>query len=246
MYKDYRVAIVLPAYNASETLEQTVAEIPADIADDIILCDDASSDNTVSLAAKLGIPHILKHSVNLGYGGNQKSLYRKALDLDADIIIMVHPDYQYTPRLIRAMVSLIGEGVYHVVLASRILGNGALRGGMPRYKYLANRVLTALQNLLAGHKLSEYHTGYRAYKREVLESINFEQNSDDYIFDNQVLSQIIYKGYDIGEISCPTRYFEEASSIGLTKSVTYGMGVVKVSMMHLIQRTGLYNFNLYK
>jgi len=236
----------MPAYNASATLEQTFTEIPQDLVDEVVLCDDASLDNTIQVAEKIGIKHIILHETNKGYGGNQKSLYNKALSLDADIIIMLHPDYQYTPKLIPAMVNLIGEGLYPVVLGSRILGNGALKGGMPIYKYIANRLLTFLQNILVNQKLSEYHTGYRAFDRSVLKSIQFNDNSDDFIFDNQLLSQVIYKDYAIAEISCPTKYFEEASSINFTRSVTYGLGVLKVSIMHFLQRIGLGKFGLYK
>jgi len=236
----------MPAYNASATLEQTFAEIPQDIVDEVILCDDASLDNTVHIAKKIGIKHIISHEKNKGYGGNQKSLYNKALSLDADIIIMLHPDYQYTPKLIPAMVNMIGEGLYPVVLGSRILGNGALKGGMPIYKYIANRVLTFLQNILVNQKLSEYHTGYRAFDATVLKSISFNDNSDDFIFDNQLLSQVIFKHYPIAEISCPTKYFKEASSINFGRSVTYGLGVIKVSVMHFLQRMGLAKFDLYE
>ena len=216
-----------------------------DLVDEIILCDDASSDDTVSIARKLEINHLIEHDRNKGYGANQKSLYDKALSLNADIVIMLHPDYQYTPRLIGAMIRIIGDEVYPVVLGSRILGNGALRGGMPLYKYVANRLLTLVQNWMIGSKLSEFHTGYRAYRAEVLRKINYQLNSDNFVFDNQVLSQIIYHGFDIGEITCPTRYFEEASSISFLRSVHYGIGVLKVSAMHLIQRSGLYRFSVY-
>jgi len=246
MYRGKKTVVVLPAYNAAQTLEKTFREIPADLVDEVILCDDASKDNTVSLARGLGIKHILEHENNQGYGGNQKSLYRKAMELDADIIIMLHPDYQYTPRLIPAMVSLIGDGLYQVVLGSRILGNGALRGGMPRYKYYANRLLTFIQNLLTGHKLSEYHTGYRAFSREVLETIRFMENSDDFVFDNQMLSQIIYAGFEIGEVTCPTKYFREASSINFPRSVKYGLGVLQVSLCHFLQRIKVARFRMYE
>lgn len=236
----------MPAYNASATLEQTFAEIPQDLVDEVVLCDDASLDNTVQIAKKIGIKHIISHDMNKGYGGNQKSLYNKAISLHADIVIMLHPDYQYTPKLIPAMVNIIGEGLYPVVLGSRILGNGALKGGMPVYKYIANRLLTFIQNILVNQKLSEYHTGYRAFDSKVLKSIHFNDNSDDFIFDNQLLSQVIYKDYEIAEISCPTKYFEEASSINFSRSVTYGLGVIKVSIMHFLQRIGLGRFGLYR
>lgn len=246
MYRDQKVIVVLPAYNAAQTLEQTIKEIPMDIVDELILCDDASNDTTVNKAKDLGIDHIIVHEKNKGYGGNQKSLYLKAISLKADIVIMLHPDYQYTPKLIPAMVNIIGEGLYPVVLASRILGKGALKGGMPIYKYISNRVLTLSQNILIGYKLSEYHTGYRAFSREVLESINFEENSDDFIFDNQMLSQIIYKGFDIGELTCPTKYFPEASSINIKRSTIYGLGVIKVSIIHALSKMGLIKHKMYK
>ena len=245
MYKGNKIVVVLPAYNAASTLERTVEEIPMELVDDLILCDDASTDETVSLAKRLGINEILQHQLNRGYGANQKSLYDKALSLGADIIIMLHPDYQYTPRLIGDMVRIIGDDVYPVVLGSRILGNGALKGGMPVYKYISNRILTLIQNMLIGSKLSEFHTGYRAYHSDVLKKINNTRNSDDFVFDNQVLSQIIYHGYDIGEVTCPTHYFDDASSISFTRSVRYGIGVLRVSVMHFLQRTGLGNFSLY-
>ena len=244
MYKSNKVIVVLPAYNASKTLKNTIEEIP-DLVDEIILCDDHSSDDTLSIAKMLNIKHILSHDRNKGYGANQKTLYDHALSLGGDIIIMVHPDYQYTPKLITAMVSIIGENIYPVVLGSRILGNGARRGGMPIYKYYANRILTLIQNALSDHKLSEYHTGYRAFQREVLESINYCDNSDDFIFDNQLLSQIIMSRYSIGEITCPTKYMEESSSINFRRSVTYGVGVLMVSIQHAIHRLGVYRFRMY-
>lgn len=245
MYKNKKVIVVLPAYNAAMTLEKTYREIPFDLVDEVILCDDASKDNTVSLASQLGIKHIIVHEKNKGYGGNQKSLYNKALELGGDIVIMLHPDYQYTPLLIPSMVNIIGEELYPVVLGSRILGKGALRGGMPLYKYIANRFLTLTQNFLVRYKLSEYHTGYRAFSRHVLESINFNQNSDDFIFDNEMLSQIIYKGFDIAEVTCPTKYFEEASSINFTRSTKYGLGVLRVSLVHALNKAGLLRSTLY-
>lgn len=246
MYKHKKVIVVLPAYNAAQTLEKTYREIPMDLVDEVILCDDASRDNTVELAKSLGITHIISHPENKGYGGNQKSLYNKALELKGDIIIMLHPDYQYTPLLIPSFVNIIGEGLYPVVLGSRILGKGALKGGMPLYKYIANRFLTMVQNLLIGYKLSEYHTGYRAFSAEVLRSINYNANSDDFVFDNQMLSQIIYKGFDIAEVTCPTKYFEEASSINFSRSVKYGLGVLSVSVSHLLCKTGLLRSEIYK
>ena len=245
MYKSKKVFVVLPAYNAEATLEQTYNEIPFDLVDDVILCDDASRDGTVDKAHSLGIQHIIKHDDNKGYGGNQKSLYNKALELGADIVIMLHPDYQYTPKLIPSMVNIIGDDLYPVVLGSRILGKGALKGGMPVYKYIANRFLTFTQNLLIGYKLSEYHTGYRSFSREVLEKINFNANSDDFVFDNQMLSQIIYHGFDIGEVTCPTKYFEEASSINLRRSIKYGLGVLLVSVKHRLNLMRLIRSKIY-
>ncbi len=246
MYNGKKVIVVLPAYNAALTLEKTYKEIPLDLVDEIILCDDASKDNTIEVAKDIGIKYVIQHEKNKGYGGNQKSLYNKALELGGDIIIMLHPDYQYTPKLIPAMVSIIGDGLYSVVLGSRILGNGALKGGMPLYKYIANRFLTFVQNILVNHKLSEYHTGYRAFSREVLTSINFNNNSDDFVFDNEMLSQIIYADFPIAEVTCPTKYFEEASSINFKRSVKYGLGVLRVSFNHYLQRKSLARFDLYK
>lgn len=246
MYKNKKVVVVLPAYNAEKTIEKTYNEIPFDLVDEVVLCDDASKDATVEKAKELGIKHIIAHQSNKGYGGNQKSLYNKALEINGDIIIMLHPDYQYTPKLIPSMVNIIGEELYPVVLGSRILGRGALKGGMPIYKYIANRFLTFTQNLLVKYKLSEYHTGYRAFSREVLEGISFNLNSDDFVFDNEMLSQIIYAGFPIAEVTCPTKYFEEASSINLSRSIKYGLGVLRVSGMHFLQRFGLAKFKIYK
>jgi glycosyltransferase involved in cell wall biosynthesis len=234
-----RLVVVLPAYNASQTLERTYRELPFDIVDDVVLVDDHSRDDTAALALSLGITHVIRHDRNRGYGGNQKTCYAKALEIGADIVVMVHPDYQYTPLLVTAMASIIAYDVYPVVLASRILGNGALKGGMPMYKYIANRFLTFAQNILVGQKLSEYHTGYRAFSRTVLEHIQLDRNSDDFVFDNQMLSQIIMAGFDIGEVTCPTKYFEEASSINFRRSVTYGLGVLWTSTQHLLHRVGL-------
>jgi glycosyltransferase involved in cell wall biosynthesis len=245
MYKGKKVVVVLPAYNAGRTLEKTYKEIPFDLVDEVILCDDASKDDTVEQANRLGIQHIIRHEQNKGYGGNQKSLYNKAIDLGADIVIMLHPDYQYTPLLIPSMVNIIGENLYPVVLGSRILGKGALKGGMPLYKYIANRFLTLSQNFLIGYKLSEYHTGYRAFSREVLQGIPYNRNSNDFIFDNEMLSQIIYAGFDIAEVTCPTKYFEEASSINFTRSLQYGLGVLRVSWVHLLCKIGLMRSKLY-
>lgn len=246
MYKGKKVVVVLPAYNAALTLEKTYNEIPHDIVDDVILCDDASKDNTIEVAQRIGIGHILRHEKNKGYGGNQKSLYNKAIELGGDIVIMLHPDYQYTPKLIPSMVNIIGEDLYPVVLGSRILGKGALNGGMPVYKYIANRLLTMTQNFLVDYKLSEYHTGYRSFSREVLESINYNENSDDFVFDNEMLSQIIYAGFQIGEVTCPTKYFKEASSINLSRSIKYGMGVLRVSFGHFFQKLGVLKLKRYE
>ena len=246
MYKGKKVVVVLPAYNAAKTLEKTYREIPFDLVDEVILCDDHSRDNTAEVGRQLGIQHVIVHEQNKGYGGNQKTLYKKALDIGADIVIMLHPDYQYTPKLIPSMVNIIGEELYPVVLGSRILGMGALRGGMPMYKYIANRFLTFSQNLLIHYKLSEYHTGYRAFSREVLQGIRFEKNSDDFVFDNEMLSQIVYAGFDIGEVTCPTKYFEEASSINFRRSMKYGLGVLRVSFNHFLQRMGLVQLEMYQ
>jgi glycosyltransferase involved in cell wall biosynthesis len=245
MIKNKKVIVVLPAYNAEKTLEATYAEIPLDIVDDVILVDDASSDKTVDVAHAIGIKHIIKHDHNRGYGANQKTCYRKALEMGADIVIMLHPDYQYTPKLISAMANIIAFDVYPVVLGSRILGKGALIGGMPVYKYLANRFLTLVQNLLMRQKLSEYHTGYRAFSREVLGAINYMVNSNDFVFDNQMLSQIFFAGFQIAEITCPTKYFEEASSINFQRSLRYGLGVLKVSAGYALQKMGIIKLSMY-
>lgn len=246
MINGKKIVVVLPAYNAALTLKKTYQEIPFDMVDEVVLVDDKSRDETVRLAEQLGIRHIIVHQENRGYGGNQKSCYNKALDLGADIVVMLHPDYQYTPRLIPSMCYLIAHNLYHVVLGSRILGKGAIKGGMPLYKYIANRLLTFVQNLLVGQKLSEYHTGYRAFSREVLLSVNYEINSDDFVFDNQMLSQIIYLGYDVAEVTCPTRYFEEASSINFRRSAVYGLGVLGVSLRHRLCKWGLMKSPLYQ
>jgi len=235
----------MPAYNAERTLEQTYSEIPFEIVDEVILTDDYSTDNTIKKARKLGIKEIIVHDKNKGYGGNQKSCYNRALALKGDIIIMLHPDYQYTPKLIHSMAYLIANGVYPVVLGSRILGKGALKGGMPLIKYIANRFLTLFQNILIDQKLSEYHTGYRAFSAEVLQKINFKANSDDFIFDNQMLAQIFYKDFEIAEITCPTKYFEEASSINLKRSTIYGLGVLKVSFLYRLNKMGLIKSKIF-
>jgi glycosyltransferase involved in cell wall biosynthesis len=244
--KDKKIVVVLPAYNAAKTLEMTYNEIPFDIVDDVVLVDDASKDETVEKGKQLGIKHIVKHEKNRGYGGNQKSCYAKALELDADIAIMLHPDYQYTPKLIRAMASIIANDVFPVVYASRILGKGALRGGMPIYKYIANRLLTLFQNILMGQKLSEYHTGYRAFSTEIFDKIDIEANSDDFVFDNEMSAQICYAGYDIGEVTCPTKYFEDASSINFKRSAIYGIGVIRVSLTYRLQKWGLVKSPIFK
>jgi len=238
MVDNKKVIVVLPAYNASKTLEMTYREIDFSIVDEVILVDDLSNDNTVEVGKKLGINHIVEHKQNKGYGGNQKSCYNKALELGADIVIMLHPDYQYTPMLIPSMTHLLASGLYHVVLGSRILGKGALKGGMPMIKYVANRGLTFVQNILMGAKLSEYHTGYRAFTREVLEAVNYNVNSDNFVFDNQMLAQIWYAGYEIAEITCPTKYFDDASSISLKSSSIYGIGVLRTSVQFRFQKWG--------
>lgn len=240
-----KIIVVLPAYNAGKTLEATYREIPFDIVDDVVLVDDASNDNTVEVADQLGIKHILQHQQNKGYGGNQKSCYSKALSLNADIVVMLHPDYQYTPRLIPSMVSLIAQDLYPVVLGSRILGNGALKGGMPIYKYISNRFLTLFQNILQGQKLSEYHTGYRAFSAQVLRQLPLDQNSDDFIFDNQMLAQIIYAGFEIAEVTCPTKYFPEASSINFRRSMKYGLGCLAVSLQFRLNKWGLMKSRIF-
>ena len=239
------ITVVMPAYNAEKTLRQTYAEIPFDIVDHVILTDDASTDNTAKLADELGIHHIIRHEKNRGYGGNQKTCYNKALEIGSDIVVMTHPDYQYTPLLITAICHIIANGLYPVVIASRILGKGAIKGGMPFYKYIANRILTFIQNVLMGQKLSEYHTGYRAFSKEVLQSVNYNANSDDYIFDNQMLAQVFFKGFEVGEVSCPTSYFKEASSINFQKSIRYGFGVLGVSFAYLLQKLKLARFKIF-
>lgn len=236
----------MPAYNAEKTLVDTYNEIPFDIVDDVIIVDDASSDGTVALAKKIGIKHVICHEKNKGYGGNQKTCYDTALSLGADIVIMLHPDYQYTPKLIPSMAYLIANDLYPVVLGSRILGKGARKGGMPLYKYIFNRFLTLSQNILINEKISEYHTGYRAFSREVLEKINYHANSDDFVFDNQMLSQIVYAGFHIAEVTCPTKYFPEGSSINFRRSMVYGMGVLGTSFRHFFQRTGIAKYKIYK
>lgn len=246
MINGKKLVIVLPAYNAEQTLQQTYAEIPFDIVDEVVMVDDRSKDNTVEKGRSLGIKHVIRHEENKGYGGNQKTCYDTALKLGADIVIMLHPDYQYTPKLIHSMAYLIANEVYPVVLGSRILGNGALKGGMPLVKYIANRGLTLIQNLLVNQKLSEYHTGYRAFSREVLLSIDYHANSDDFVFDNQMMSQIIYAGFPVAEITCPTKYFKEASSINLSRSTVYAFGVIRTSLDHFLNKAGLKHSARYR
>ena len=229
----------MPAYKAALTLEKTYREIPFDLVDDVILVDDHSPDNTSEVAKSLGIKHIIRHDINKGYGGNQKTCYKKALELGADIVIMVHPDYQYTPLLLPAMITIIGNGLYPVVFGSRILGKGALKGGMPMYKYIANRFLTLFQNIMLSQKLSEYHTGYRAFSREVLEKVLFQKCDDDFVFDNEMIAQIFWQGFEIGEVTCPTKYFDEASSINFARSSKYGLGVLRVSMRYRLAKWGI-------
>ncbi|CAM3821330.1 glycosyltransferase family 2 protein [Polynucleobacter arcticus] len=240
-----RVVVVMPAFNAEKTLRQTYSEIPFDIVDEIILTDDGSSDATIAVATELNIC-ALKHSENLGYGANQKTCYQQALNRGADIVVMLHPDYQYSPKLITAMVAMIGSGHYDAVLGSRILGGGALIGGMPVYKYISNRILTAFENLLIGSKLSEFHTGYRAWTRDLLEALPIDRCSNDFIFDNQMLAQAIYANYRIGEISCPTKYFEEASSINFYRSVIYGLGVLSTAISFRLNKMGLISTKLFE
>ena len=240
------ITVVMPAYNAEQTLKKTYDEIPFNVVDNVILVDDASVDRTTELAHQIGIQYVIRHDRNKGYGGNQKTCYDKALAIGSDIVVMLHPDYQYTPLLIASICYMIANDVYPVVVASRILGKGAIQGGMPVYKYIANRFLTCVQNLLMGHKLSEYHTGYRAFTKEVLQTIDYRNNSDDFVFDNQMLAQIFYKGFRIGEISCPTKYFKEASSINFRRSIRYGFGVLGVSFAYLLQKMRLCKFKIFK
>lgn len=246
MINGKKIIAVMPAYNAEKTLEQTYAEIPMDIVDEVILTDDCSKDDTVRKARQLGIREVIVHERNKGYGGNQKTCYNRALELGADIVIMIHPDYQYTPLLVQSMVYMIANGVYPVCLASRILGKGALKGGMPLIKYIANRGLTFVQNVLLNQKLSEYHTGYRAFSAEVLRAIDYNGNSDDFIFDNEMLAQIFYKGYEIGEVTCPTKYFDDASSINLRRSTIYGLGCLRVSLVYRLSKWHLMKSKMFR
>ena len=245
MIGNKKIVVVMPAYNAEQTLKQTYDEIPFDIVDEVILTDDCSNDNTVDEARRIGIKEVLIHERNKGYGGNQKTCYDRALALGADVVIMVHPDYQYTPKLIASMAYVIANGVYPVVLASRILGKGALKGGMPMLKYISNRILTFVQNVLLNQKLSEYHTGYRAFSAEVLRAIDYHAGSDDFVFDNEMLAQIFWAGYEIGEITCPTKYFAEASSINLRRSAVYGLGVLRVSFLYRLCKWHLAKSKLF-
>jgi glycosyltransferase involved in cell wall biosynthesis len=240
------ITVVFPAYNAEKTLEATYNEIPFDIVDNVILVDDNSKDGTLEVARKIGIKHVIGHDKNKGYGANQKSCYNKALELNSDIIIMVHPDYQYTPKLIHSMAYLIANDLYEVVLGSRILGKGALNGGMPIYKYIFNRMLTFFQNTLMNQKLSEYHTGYRAFSKKALQSIHFNGNNDDFIFDNEMLAQLFYVGFEVAEITCPTKYFPESSSINFRRSVKYGIGVVKTSGLYFIAKMNIYKARIFR
>jgi glycosyltransferase involved in cell wall biosynthesis len=245
MINNKKIIVVLPAFNAENTLEKTLNQIPFDIVDDIILVDDYSSDNTIDIAEKYGLKHIHKHTSNLGYGANQKTCYEKAFELNADIIIMLHPDYQYTPKLIHSISYIIANEVYPVVLGSRILGKGALKGGMPHYKYFFNRLLTLFQNIIINEKLSEYHSGYRGFSAEVLKKINFKNNSNDFVFDNQLLTQIFMKNFEIGEITCPTKYFKEASSINFKRSLKYGLGCIKASLVYRFHKWKLIKSNRF-
>ena len=244
MLNNQKIIVVMPAYNAARTLAQTYREISLDIVDDVLLVDDSSSDPTVTVAREMGLS-VFVHEQNRGYGRNQKTCYQEALKRGADIIVMLHPDYQYSPKLVVSLAGMIASGEYDIALGSRILGVGALEGGMPLYKYISNRFLTLVQNLLLGYKLSEYHTGYRAFARKVLETLPLDDNSDDFLFDNEILAQAIYFNYRIGEISCPTKYFTEASSINFARSVEYGIGVLATSIKFRLQRMRVGNFRLF-
>lgn len=246
MLNNKKIIVILPAYNAEKTLKQTYAEIPFDIVDEVILTDDFSNDNTVEIAKEIGIKHIIRHNENRGYGANQKTCYKKAIELNADIIVMLHPDYQYNPKLIPAMCQLIANNTFDLVLGSRILSKGALSGGMPLYKYISNRILTLIQNILMNQKLSEYHTGYRCFSSGLLNQIDFQNNSDNFIFDNEIIAQCCYNNARIGEISCPAKYFEDASSINFKRSIIYGVGVLRVSFSYFLQKIVLMKFELFK
>ena len=244
MLNGKRICVVMPAYNAEKTLKKTYDEIPKDIVDDVILTDDASTDETVKVSRELDIKTFV-HTENKGYGGNQKTCYQAALESGADIVIMLHPDYQYTPKLILPMASMMTEGLFDAMIGSRILGNKAMMGGMPLYKYVSNRILTLSENLLIQQKLSEYHTGYRAFSRKVLETIPLMENSDDFVFDNQMLCQTLYFGFNVGEVSCPALYFDDASSISFSRSVTYGLGVMQTAMKYAMARRGMGHFRIF-
>jgi len=246
MIDNKKIIVVMPAYNAAKTVEQTFKEIPFNIVDEVILVDDHSKDETFDVAKKLGIHTVIRHDINKGYGGNQKTCYEAALKNGADIVVMLHPDYQYTPLLLEAMIYPIARGLFPVMLGSRILGKGALRGGMPMYKYIANRFLTFFQNVMMGQKLAEYHTGYRAFSKEILERLPLHKNSDDFVFDNEMLGQIAYAGYEMGEVTCPTKYFDDASSINFKRSVQYGLGVLRVSLSYRLQRWGIAKFEIFE
>ena len=246
MIDNKKIIVVMPAYNAAKTVEQTFKEIPFNIVDEVILVDDHSKDETFQVAKKLGIHTVIRHDINKGYGGNQKTCYEAALKNGADIVVMLHPDYQYTPLLLEAMVYPIARGLFPVMLGSRILGKGALRGGMPMYKYIANRFLTFFQNVMMGQKLAEYHTGYRAFSKEILERLPLHKNSDDFVFDNEMLGQIAFAGYEMGEVTCPTKYFADASSINFKRSVQYGLGVLRVSICYRFQRWGIAKFEIFE
>jgi glycosyltransferase involved in cell wall biosynthesis len=246
MIDNKKIIVVMPAYNAAKTVEQTFKEIPFNIVDEVILVDDHSKDETYDVAKKLGIHTVIRHDKNKGYGGNQKTCYDAALKNGADIVVMLHPDYQYTPLLLEAMIYPIARGLFPVMLGSRILGKGALRGGMPMYKYIANRFLTLFQNIMMGQKLAEYHTGYRAFSKEILERLPLHKNSDDFVFDNEMLGQIAFAGYEIGEVTCPTKYFDDASSINFKRSVQYGLGVLRVSLCYRLQRWGIAKFKIFE
>ena len=245
MINNKKIVIVMPAYNADKTLEKTYRELPFDIVDEVILVDDCSSDATTQKAIDLGVLHVIRHDKNMGYGGNQKTCYKKALELKADVVIMLHPDYQYEPKLITAMASLIAEEIFDCVLGSRILGTGAIKGGMPVYKYIANRFLTAFQNFIIPYKLSEYHTGYRAFSRSILENLPLDKNSNDFIFDNQMLLQVIGAGYTIGEVTCPTRYMDDSSSISFNRSMKYGLSVIISTLEYKLAKFGLIKSKRY-
>jgi glycosyltransferase involved in cell wall biosynthesis len=246
MLNQKRVAVVMPAYNAALTIEKTYKEIPFDVVDDVILVDDAGKDNTAEVARNLGIKHVIRHEKNRGYGGNQKTCYNKAKEIGADIVVMLHPDYQYTPKLITAMASIIANDLYPVVFGSRILGMGALKGGMPFYKFIFNRCLTLFQNIMMHQKLSEYHTGYRAFNIDVLNKVNYELCSNDFVFDNQMIAQIFFADFEIAEVTCPTKYFPEASSINFKRSSIYGLGVLHTSLIYRLQKWGLGSFNIFR